>query len=267
MRLPCGSESPAEPVTVPRTERVAGRAAILRTVDSVSALRAPLVSPAPEVGSAAVSVTWTEILEWLPAMLSSTDCSTESEKIRVPATKAVPRSTASVVISRRPLWAHTLRNAARYTVVGSCSVGAGLGVETPQAIQDAGCGRGPQGVDDAAVREEHHAVRGRRGDRVMGDHHHGLAEVTHALTEEGEDLRAGPRVQIAGGLVRENDLRLGCQSTSASDTLLLAARQLGWMVAEAVGQADDRYHPVQPRPVGPAPRDGHGKRDVLQRGE
>ncbi len=36
-----------------------------------------------------------------------------SEKTMVPATKAVPSMMASAVISRRPLWASTLRSAVR----------------------------------------------------------------------------------------------------------------------------------------------------------
>ena len=56
--------------------------------------------------------------------------------------------------------------------------------------------------------EEQHPVGVGRRDGVVGDHHDGLAEVDHGLAHEAEDLGAGPRVEVAGGLVGEDDLRL-----------------------------------------------------------
>ena len=76
-----------------------------------------------------------------------------------------------------------------------------------------GCGRRPNqrwgrqvGVDDAAVGEEHRAVRVRRRYGSC-DHHDRLAELlTHGLTHERENLSPGLGVEAAGGLVGEDDL-------------------------------------------------------------
>src|ERR1700761_5683336 len=98
-------------------------------------------------------------------MLSLKDCPTESEKTSVPATKALPSSTASMVISSRPLWASTLRSAVRYTVPAP-SAGAAGGVEAPHPVEDAVGGRAVHLVDDPAVGEEDHPVRVGGGHRV-----------------------------------------------------------------------------------------------------
>ena len=67
-------------------------------------------------------------------------------------------------------------------------------------------------------------VRG--GDRVVGDHHDGLAELVDGLAHEVEDLGAGLRVEVAGRLVGEDDVGPAGQGPGHGDPLLLAARQL-----------------------------------------
>ena len=59
----------------------------------------------------------------------------------------------------------------------------------------------------------------------MGDHHDGGA-VFVELPEELEDAVGGFAVQVAGGLVREDDLRAVEQGAGDGDALLLAAGEL-----------------------------------------
>ena len=97
--------------------------------------------------------------------------------------------------------------------------------EALHAVEDLLGGGLGQLVDDLAVGEEQHPVGVGRGHRVVGDHHDGLAEVGHGLAHEAEDLGAGPRVEVAGGLVGEDDLRLAGQGAGHGHALLLAARR------------------------------------------
>jgi len=59
-----------------------------------------------------------------------------------------------------------------------------------------------------------------------------------AREEEVDDRRPGRAVEIAGGLVGEDDLRTRCDGTGDGDALLLAAGELGGIVAEPVAEAD-----------------------------
>ena len=81
-------------------------------------------------------------------------------------------------------------------------------------------------VDDVAVGEEDDAVGVARRDRVVGDHHDGLAELAHGLAHEGEDLGAGAAVEVAGGLVGEDDLGPAGEGPGHGHALLLAAGEL-----------------------------------------
>ncbi len=58
------------------------------------------------------------------------------------------------------------------------------------------------------------------------------------FAEEGHDVPAGARVQVAGRLVAEQDRRLVDQRPRDGDALLLAAGELVRPVVRAVGQAD-----------------------------
>src|SRR5690606_1536084 len=62
---------------------------------------------------------------------------------------------------------------------------------------------------------------------VSGDDHCGSCPVPQA-TQQADDLLAGPGVEIASGLVREDHLRLVDQRTGDGNTLLLAGGQAGW---------------------------------------
>ena len=97
-----------------------------------------------------------------------------------------------------------------------------------------------------AVGEEHRTVGVRRGDRVVRDHHDRLTELTHGLTHEGEDLGARAGVEVAGGLVGEDDVRLARECARHGDALLLTTRELRRTVTEAVDEADGVDDVVDP---------------------
>ena len=67
----------------------------------------------------------------------------------------------------------------------------------------------------------------------MGDHHDRLAELAHGAAHEREDLGAGARVEVAGRLVGEDDLRPAGQGPGDGDALLLAAGELARAVRRA----------------------------------
>ena len=77
-----------------------------------------------------------------------------------------------------------------------------------------------------AVGEIEHAIRIGRGERVVGHHHHGLAERVDDVAQQVEDLAARAGVQRAGRLVGEHHLRAREQRAGDRDALLLAAGQL-----------------------------------------
>ena len=76
-------------------------------------------------------------------------------------------------------------------------------------------------VNQGALVEVHHAlgIFGSLG--IVGDHHHGLAELGVQSLQQGEDLVGGLAVEIAGGLVADQDARVGNERTRDRDALLL----------------------------------------------
>ena len=91
---------------------------------------------------------------------------------------------------------------------------------------------------------------------------------SHGPAHEVEDLGAGAGVEVAGGLVGEDDLRPAGQGPGHRDPLLLAARQLARAVRRA-GRARPTVSitRVEPRLVGLAAGEGQRQRDVLVGGE
>src|SRR5918993_1048843 len=122
-------------------------------------------------------------------------------------------------------------------------------------------------ADDAAVGQEDDlvAVAGRH--RVVGDHHHGLAQRVDRAPQEPEQLRARPRVEVAGGLVGEYHRRAAHQGAGGRDPLLLTPGELGRPMPQPVPKPHRLHHPLQQIPVGPAAGDGQRELDVLGRGE
>ena len=101
----------------------------------------------------------------------------------------------------------------------------------------------------------------------MRDHHDRLAELLHGAAHERQDLGAGARVEVAGGLVGEHDLRLRREGAAHRHALLLTAGQLARAVLEAVGEADGVDHRLQPRVIGLPAGERERERDVLERGQ
>ena len=101
-------------------------------------------------------------------------------------------------------------------------------------VEDRVPGRGHELVDDPAVGQEQHPAGVGGGDRVVGDHHDGLAEVAHGGGHERQDLGGGVRVQVAGRLVGEDDLGPLDQRPGHRDPLLLAAGELRRLVVQPV---------------------------------
>ena len=97
----------------------------------------------------------------------------------------------------------------------------------------------------------------------MGDHHDGLAQLLGGPPHEGQDLGGGRGVQVAGGLVGEDDLGPAGQGPGHRHTLLLATGELGRPVLEPVRQADGADDPVEPALVGLPTRQHQRQRDVL----
>ena len=70
----------------------------------------------------------------------------------------------------------------------------------------------------------------------MGNEHHGIARGVELL-EHGEHFPAGVRIQCAGGLVSQNHRRIARQGPGNGYPLLLAAGELGRLVAELIAKA------------------------------
>ena len=102
----------------------------------------------------------------------------------------------------------------------------------------------------------------------MGHHQDGGAVAVDPV-EELQDLGAGGRVELAGGLVGQEERRPVGQGPGDGDPLHFAAGELGGPVPFPVSQPDvseQLSSPGRPLPPGQA-RFGHGQLDVLPRGQ
>ena len=72
----------------------------------------------------------------------------------------------------------------------------------------------------------------------MGDEDEGGAFDAVEVEEEVEDVRAVGGVEVAGGLVGEDDGRAQDEGAGEGDALLFAAGELDRVVVHAVGEAD-----------------------------
>src|SRR5882757_2284088 len=173
----------------------------------------------------------------------------------VPLRNATPSTTAIMLPSRRRLCDHISENAT-------------LRISGPQSLHviehDLGR-RFLDGVHDVPVGQEDRAVRIAGRDRVVSDHDDRLVELAPRPLQEAEDVGAAARVQVAGGLVGEDDRRLAGQCPGDGNALLLAAGQLGRAVPQPVGQAHRFDDGVEPVGVGLGAGEGQRQPDVLQR--
>src|SRR5271165_1303000 len=86
------------------------------------------------------------------------------------------------------------------------------------------------------------------GARIVGHHNDRLAEFLVERLHQREDLFRALMVEIAGGLVGNDDRRISDHGAGDGDTLLLAAGKLTRVMLGAVFQADDaqRSHGALP---------------------
>ena len=85
-----------------------------------------------------------------------------------------------------------------------------------------------------AVLHEHRLGRNIAGKaHLMGDHQHGHA-LLGQLPHDGKHLAGQLRVEGRGGLIKIDDLRVGCQRPGNGHTLLLAAGKLAGVVVRPV---------------------------------
>ena len=118
-----------------------------------------------------------------------------------------------------------------------------------------------------AVAHHHPPPRVRRDVGLVRDHDHGVAGARE-LVEQRHDLLRRGRVEVAGGLVGEQDRRTVDQRARDGDALALPARELVGMVAHAVLEADalERLGGAPAALGARHPRVDHRQLDVLERG-
>src|SRR5690606_35584428 len=116
-----------------------------------------------------------------------------------------------------------------------------------------------------AVRQQEDVVGTGGGPRIVGDHDDGLAVVVDRGPQQSQHLATAGGVEVAGGLVRDDDVRVRDERAGDGDTLLLAARELVRTVVQAVGQSqpvdDATDESAVDRPSGQL----RGQEDVLLR--
>src|SRR5215813_6060794 len=78
----------------------------------------------------------------------------------------------------------------------------------------------------------------RRERDVVRHEHEGAREVPVHADEQGDDLLAGPRVEVARRLVRQEEAWPPGDGARDGHALLLAARELDGIVSRAVREAD-----------------------------
>src|SRR5439155_23215769 len=97
----------------------------------------------------------------------------------VPETNATPSTTAMPVNKNRSLWAMSPLRVTFHMV---------LLAELAHAVQNRVGRRREHLVGDLAVGQEHDAVRVRRTQRIVRDHHDRLLELVHGVAHELEDV-------------------------------------------------------------------------------
>src|SRR5215831_9336447 len=217
--LPSRPSRTARPLTVPSAADTSGSARTAASTDAgtgcAAALPAPWTAPGGDTCRTCTSVpadAWanSESRLWVRVAVNT----------KLPAIRPVPRATASAVMASRAPWLRRLANVVRNMSVipwleGGHPVHHGL---RGGLVEPAG---------DPPVGEEDDLVGVAGGHRVVGDHDDGLAELTHAAAQQVQDLGTGAGVEVAGGLVGEDDFRPAGQGPRNGDPLLLPAGQLG----------------------------------------
>src|SRR5690606_22475892 len=108
-------------------------------------------------------------------------------------------------------------------------------------------------VDQQALVKVHGAGGELGGLGVVGDHDDGLAVFAVEHLQQAEDLVGGLAVEVAGGLVADQQGGVGDQGAGDRHALLLAAGELAGLVPGALGQTDQaQRHLGAPGPLGAA---------------
>src|SRR5271165_2164049 len=147
-----------------------------------------------------------------------------SVRTNVPEMKVTPSTIASAVSASRSLWA------SRPLMVTFLMSGA----QGPRLLQNRIGGRLFELAHHGPVGQEDDPVRVRGPPRVVSDHDDRLAQLCHRPPQERQQVRGGIGVQVAGGLIGKDEVRLVDQRPGARDTLLLTARQLTGAVRQPV---------------------------------
>src|SRR6185436_3421556 len=87
--------------------------------------------------------------------------------------------------------------------------------------------------------EMQHVLGASRGVRIVRDHDDGLALLRVQRLQQIQDLIARLAVEVAGGLVAQQERGIGNDRARDADALFLAARQLTRLVLGALAQADE----------------------------
>ena len=120
--------------------------------------------------------------------------------------------------------------------------GGGFRVEAEGlcGVTEAFCGWSPYGlVAELAFFEIDRARGPRRGVRIMRDHNDRLAVFAVQRLEQVQDLVAGLAVEVTGGLVAEQQGRIGDNRARDAYALLLPAGKLAREMSRALHQPDD----------------------------
>src|SRR6185312_6003443 len=121
----------------------------------------------------------------------------------------------------------------------TCSAGLRLFAGPPIRVEAGLFGQ----IDHLAIDDVHIAL-GTRGKFLVVRHHDDGGAIAVDVLQQLQDATRHLRVQVAGGLVGEQQARTAGQRARECHALLLAAGQFGWIVLEARGQAHalERVH-------------------------
>src|SRR5215471_16649958 len=150
-----------------------------------------------------------------------------SVRTNVPEMNVTPSTIASAVSASLSLWA------SRPLIVTFRMSGP----QRPHPLQDRVGGRLVQLAHHGPVGQEDDPVRVGGAPRVVRHHHDRLAEVGDRLPEEGQHAGRGVGVEVAGGLVGEDEVRLVDQRPGTGDALRLTAGELTGTMRETVFDA------------------------------
>src|SRR5580700_706578 len=187
-----------------------------------------------------------------------------SVRMKVPATNDTPRMTAIVVSASRSLCESRLRRLMPSTRQPCTRRSV---TKVAHDVEHAVGGRSVHLAHDATVRKEDDAIRVRRGERIVSDHDDRLPQLGDGVLKKVEEIRARAGVEVAGGLVGEDDLRPARECPRRGDALLLSSGELIGTVFEAVAETGDAHHLGKRGRVRLLSSDGQRQHDVVERRE